>query len=135
LYNTTTYAFNRTDLRKSGYLDLWGGVSQDIVDGDTSYAHGNNLWLIRWEANAPTGIWPADGISYMKNLMLPFEAALTGAGYPLRGFANYRDTALTEAEWSERLYETTGFARLKTIKASADPIGMFTSNEQSIPLP
>jgi hypothetical protein len=134
LYSHTTYAFNRTDMRKAGYLDLWGGVSRDISDSDTSYAHGNNLWLIRWEADAVAG-WPTDGIEYLKNQMLPFEQALVDADIPLRGFANYRDTALTEAEWSERLYGGGNFERLKAIKASVDPEGMFTSNEQSIPLP
>jgi hypothetical protein len=136
LYEDTTYAFNRTDIRKSGYLDLWGGVSRDISDADTSYAHGKNLWLIRWEANAANATkgFPADGVQYLKNQMIPFEQQLTAAGIPLRGFANYRDSALTEAEWSERLYGAN-FERLKAIKAQIDPEGLFTSNDQSIPLP
>jgi hypothetical protein len=136
LYNSTTYSFNRTDLRKSGFLDLWGGVSRDISDSDTSYAHGKNLWLIRWEANAVDSTkFPADGVEYLKSQMLPFEQALTEQGIPLRGFANYRDTALSEAEWSERLYGADNFERLKKIKAAVDPEGLFTSNSQSIPLP
>lgn len=136
LYNTTTYSFNRTDMRKSGFLDLWGGVSRDVSDSDTSYAHGKNLWLIRWEANSVNSAsYPADGVQYLKNQMLQFEDALVEEGIPLRGFANYRDTALTEAEWSERLYGADNFARLKTIKSVVDPEGLFTSNEQSIPLP
>lgn len=136
LFESTTYNFSRTDLRKSGFLDLWGGVSRDVFDADTSYAHGNNLWLIRWEANAadPTA-WAEDGVQYLKNQMLPFEQELQAAGIPLRGFVNYRDTALTEAEWSARLYGEENFARLKEIKAAYDPEGLFTSNEQSIPLP
>lgn len=136
LYEDTTYAFNRTDMRKSGYLDLWGGVSRDIADADTSYAHGKNLWLIRWEANAanPAAGFPADGVQYLKNQMIPFEQQLTAAGTPLRGFANYRDSALTEVEWSERLYGAN-FERLKTIKEQVDPEGLFNSNDQSIPLP
>lgn len=135
LFESTTFAFNRTDLRKSGFLDLWGGVSRDISDADTSYAHGNNLWLIRWDANAadPTN-WPADGVEYLKNQMIPFEEELQAAGIALRGFANYRDTALTEPEWSARLYGEN-YARLKEIKAAVDPEGLFTSNPQSIPLP
>jgi FAD/FMN-containing dehydrogenase len=136
LYNSTTYSFNRTDLRKSGFLDLWGGVSRDIEDCDTSYAHGKNLWLIRWEANAVNASnFPQDGVQYLKNQMLPFEEALTEQGIPLRGFANYRDTALTEAQWSERLYGKENYARLKKIKAAVDPEALFTSNAQSIPLP
>ncbi|KAL1627296.1 hypothetical protein SLS56_006431 [Neofusicoccum ribis] len=136
LFESTTYAFNRTDLRKSGFLDLWGGVSRDISDADTSYAHGANLWLIRWEANAadPTA-WPADGVEYLKNQMLPFEQELQAAGTPLRGFVNYRDTALTEPEWSARLYGEENYARLKQVKADVDPEALFSSNGQSIPLP
>ena len=63
LFNHTTFSFDRTDLRKSGLLDLWGGVSNQVSDADTSYAHGNNLWLIRWDANAvnSTAPYPADG--------------------------------------------------------------------------
>ncbi|KAH7058789.1 hypothetical protein B0J12DRAFT_772444 [Macrophomina phaseolina] len=136
LFESTTYNFSRTDLRKSGFLDLMGGVSRDVSDADTSYAHGNDLWLIRWEANAadPTA-WPEDGVEYLKNQMLPFEQQLTAADIPLRGFVNYRDTALTEAEWSARLYGEENYARLKEIKAAYDPEALFTSNEQSIPLP
>lgn len=134
LLDSTTYAFNRTDLRKSGFLDLWGGVSRDVVDSDASFVHSNNLWLIRWEANAadPTN-WPADGVSYLKNQMLQFEDALTEQSIPLRGFANYRDSNLTEAQWSERLYGDN-YAKLQTIKASYDPEALFTSNPQSIHL-
>lgn len=67
--------------------------------------------------------------------MLPFEQQLTAEGIPLRGFANYRDTALTEAEWTERLYGADNFTKLTRIKACTDPEGLFTSNAQSIPLP
>ncbi|KAL0255008.1 hypothetical protein SLS55_009534 [Diplodia seriata] len=135
LYESTTFAFNRTDLRKSGFLDLWGGVSRDVADADTSYAHGNNLWLIRWDANAAdVNAWPTDGVEYLKNQMLPFEQELQAAGTALRGFANYRDTALTEAEWSARLYGEN-YERLKEIKAAVDPEALFSSNAQSIPLP
>ncbi|CAG8975242.1 hypothetical protein HYALB_00011942 [Hymenoscyphus albidus] len=135
LFNGTTIAFNRNDMSGSGFLDLWGGVSRDIKDGDTSYKHGNNLWLIRLDGTSKTVDMPKDGVDYMKSLMLPFEKALTAAGIPLRGFANYRDTALSEAEWSERLYGAENFERLKKIKAVYDPVGMFTNNQQSIPLP
>lgn len=47
LAESTLHAFNRTDMRKSGFMDLWGGVSRDVSDNDTSYAQGKNLWLIR----------------------------------------------------------------------------------------
>ncbi|KAH8667900.1 hypothetical protein BGZ61DRAFT_364993 [Ilyonectria robusta] len=135
LYTSTTLAFNRTDLRKSGFFDLWGGVSRDISDSDTSYAHGKNLWLIRWEANSvdPTN-YPADGPSYMKGLIKPFEQALTDSGASLRGFVNYADTELTEEEWSSRLYGAN-YDRLKKIKAKFDPEGLFINHAQSIPLP
>jgi hypothetical protein len=137
LFNYTTLAFNRTDITKSGYLDLWGGVSRDVKDSDTSFAHGNNLWLIRWEANkaSKTPEWPADGVQYLKAGLKPFEDALKAADIPLRGFANYRDTSLSQAEWSERLYGVKNFARLQRIKVEVDPLGMFTNNAQSIPLP
>ncbi|WYZ40011.1 hypothetical protein EsH8_IV_000352 [Colletotrichum jinshuiense] len=135
LYESTTLAFNRTDLRKSGFLDLWGGVSRDIDDADTSYAHGKNLWLIRWEANSvDVNSYPADGTAYMKSLIKPFENALVAGGAPLRGFVNYADTELTEEEWSSRLYGAN-FERLKQIKAAVDPEGVFSNHKQAIPLP
>lgn len=135
LFESTTYAFNRTDLRKSGFLDLWGGSpARALADADTAYAHADNLWLVRWDANA-VDAWPADGVEYLKSQMLPFERELAAAGAPLRGFANYRDTALTEPEWSERLYGASNYARLQRIKAAVDPEALFSSNAQSISLP
>ncbi|KAM5349531.1 hypothetical protein ACJ41O_006036 [Fusarium nematophilum] len=135
LFESTTLAFNRTDLRKSGFLDLWGGVSRDIADSDTSYAHGKNLWLIRWEANSvDVNNYPADGPAYLKGLIKPFEEALTDSGTALRGFVNYADTELTEEEWSSRLYGEN-YDRLKEIKGAVDPEGLFTNHAQSIPLP
>ncbi|TDZ61638.1 FAD-linked oxidoreductase sorD [Colletotrichum trifolii] len=136
LFESTTLAFDRKDMRKSGFLDLWGGVSRDISDADTSYAHGKNLWLIRWEANAAdaNGPFPADGPAYMKGLIKPFEDALVAGGQPLRGFVNYADTELAEAEWSARLYGDN-FDRLKKLKAIYDPEGVFVNHKQAIPLP
>ncbi|OLN95654.1 putative FAD-linked oxidoreductase YvdP 1 [Colletotrichum chlorophyti] len=135
LFESTTLAFNRTDLRKSGFLDLWGGVSRDIKDTDTGYAHGKNLWLIRWEANSvDVNNYPADGPAYMKSLIKPFEDALVAGGAPLRGFVNYADTELSEAEWSSRLYGAN-FERLKALKAVYDPEGVFVNHKQAIPLP
>ncbi|KAH9214255.1 FAD binding domain-containing protein [Leptodontidium sp. 2 PMI_412] len=134
LFQRTILDFNRTDLRRSGLLDLWGGVSRDLSDADTAYAHGSNLWLIRFDTNLPTATnpYPADGVAYAQSIMKPFEDALVGADIPLRGFANYRDTGLTEAQWSERLYGEQNYAKLKAIKRVYDPEGLFTSNKQSI---
>ncbi|KAF4969430.1 hypothetical protein FSARC_3361 [Fusarium sarcochroum] len=135
LFESTTLAFNRTDLRKSGFLDLWGGVSRSISDSDTAYAHGKNLWLIRWEANSVDATsYPADGPAYLKGLIKPFEDALVKGGAKLRGFVNYADTELTEEEWSSRLYGAN-YERLKQIKAKVDPEALFTNHKQSIPLP
>lgn len=135
LFASTSLAFNRTDLTKSGFLDLWGGVSRDISDKDTAHAHGKNLWLIRWESFAvdPTK-YPADGPTYMKNLIKPFEKSLTERGASLRGFVNYADSELKESEWSSRLFGAN-YNRLKKIKAEVDPKGLFSSNAQSIPAP
>jgi hypothetical protein len=120
-------------MNKSGFLDLWGGVSRDIKDEDTAYAHGKNLWLIRWESNS-SGDYPEDGPVYMKSLIEPFEKSLTSSGVPLRGFVNYADTELSEEEWSARLYGKN-YDRLKQIKKEIDPEGLFISHAQSIPLP
>lgn len=128
--------FNRTDLTRSGYLDLWGGSFSATLDpSSSSYSTAKNLWLIRLDGNTnPAGHpFPGDGVAYMKGLMTGFEKDLVAAGVALRGFANYRDTDLTEAEWSQRLYGA-GYERLKTIKRSFDPEGYFTSNAQSIPI-
>ncbi|WDK15321.1 FAD binding domain-containing protein [Colletotrichum graminicola] len=95
LYESTSFSFNRTDMRKSGFIDLWGDVSRDISDTDTSFAHGKNLWLIRWDFNSvDVNSYPADGPAYMKSLIKPFEEALVASGAPLRGFVNYADTEL-----------------------------------------
>jgi len=136
LYNSTTYSFNRTDLTKFGFIDLWGGVSRDIKDEDTSFAHANSLFLIRWEGRLATGLtqYPSDGIDYLQAQMKPFQDQLAKEGIPLRGFVNYRDTELTVDEWSERLYAENWEKMLK-IKMDNDPSGMFTTNSQSIPLP
>ncbi|KAF9631058.1 putative berberine-like protein [Lasiodiplodia theobromae] len=137
LYEHTTFAFNRTDLTKFGFLDLWGGSpAKELADDDTSFAHADSLWLVRWEGRLQTGLseWPADGIEYMQAGFRPFLDQLKEEGVPIRGFVNYRDTELNEAEWSERLF-AENYPRMKEIKKAVDPLGMFTTNDQSIPLP
>ncbi|KZM24219.1 uncharacterized protein EKO05_0010869 [Ascochyta rabiei] len=134
LYEHTTFAFNRTDMTKFGFLDLWGGSpARAIKDSDTSYAHANSLWLIRWEGRLADGLseWPADGIQYLQEGFKPFEQQLQKENVPLRGFVNYRDTELTEAQWSERLYGEN-YERMTQIKTEVDPRGVFTTNDQSI---
>lgn len=135
LYNATTFSFNRTDMTKFGFIDLWGGVSRDVKDTDTSFAHAKSLFLIRWEGRLAAGLtqFPADGISYLRNQMKPFENQLAKENIPLRGFVNYRDTELTVAEWSKRLF-AGNWPRVLSIKRALDPTGMFTTNAQSIPL-
>lgn len=135
LYNYTTYAFSRTDMTKFGFIDLWGGKpSREIEDSDTAFAHRNSLWLIRWEGRLATGltVFPADGISYMQNGLQPFKNQLAQEGIPLRGFVNYRDTELTIAEWSKRLFGNN-WNKLLKIKKAQDPLGVFSSNPQDIP--
>ncbi|KAM0326323.1 hypothetical protein ACHAQA_006923 [Verticillium albo-atrum] len=134
LFNATAITFNRTDIRKSGFLDLWGGISRDISDADTAYAHGNNLWLIRWDGGSLNNDtpFPADGLTYMKSIIKPFEEALQEGGNPLRGFVNYADSELSEPEWSSRLYGEENYARLKEIKRAVDPENLFTNHRQSI---
>jgi FAD/FMN-containing dehydrogenase len=136
LIDSITFGFNRTDMSRSGFLDLWGGVSRDIKDSDTAFAHGNNLWLIRVDGNSNSGDngFPADGLTYMKSLTRPFEASLESAGVALRAFPNYIDTELTQAEWSQKLFGAN-FGRLQEIKVQVDPEAVFTSHRQSIPLP
>ncbi|KAJ4251435.1 hypothetical protein NW762_011418 [Fusarium torreyae] len=136
LFSNTTLAFNRTDLTKMGYIDLWAGVSRDVLDEDTGHPHGKNLWLIRWDANAVDDDhdFPEDGTSYMKSLFLPFEKSLVEAGVPLRGFVNYADSELSKEEQASRLYGKN-YDRLRKIKAEVDPEGLFTNNPQAIPLP
>ncbi|KAF5002729.1 hypothetical protein FGRMN_125 [Fusarium graminum] len=132
LFSNTTSKFHREDMTKMGYIDLWAGVSRDIADEDTGYPHGKNLWLIRWDADSvDSDHFPADGVAYMKGLMLPFEQALIDAGVPLRGFVNYADTELPQDELASRLYGEN-YDRLKRIKAEVDPEGLFTNNPQAI---
>lgn len=135
LLNGTTFSFNRTDLRLSGLLDLWGGVSREVSDSDYSHQHGKNLWLVRVDGNLVTAgnPYPADGVSYMQSLTRPFVDYLVQQRIPLRGFGNYRDTALTIQQWSERLYGNN-WPRLLAVKRAFDPTGLFTSNNQSIPV-
>lgn len=64
----------------------------------------------------------------------PFRRRLVVEGIPLRGFVNYRDTALDMSQWSERLYGDN-FPKLQALKTVYDPEGMFTAHPQSIPLP
>ncbi|EFQ34285.1 uncharacterized protein GLRG_09429 [Colletotrichum graminicola M1.001] len=58
---------------------------------------------------------------------------LAAEGVPLRGFVNYRDTALTVDQSSERLY-CKSYANVQKIKTVYGPKGMFTAHPQSIPL-
>ncbi|KAF2819671.1 FAD-binding domain-containing protein [Ophiobolus disseminans] len=134
LYQHTTLAFNRTDLTKFGFLDLWGGVSRDVKDDAQAMVYSTNQWLVRWEGRLANGLseWPADGIEYMQAGFRPFQEQLRKEGVPLRGFVNYRDTELTLDEWSVRLYGEN-FEKMKRIKSDLDPLGTFTTHAQSIP--
>ena len=135
LYNSTTLSFNRTDMTKFGFIDLWAGVSRNLKDTDTSMAHANSLFLIRWEGRLASGLttFPSDGIPYLRAQMKVFEEQLTREGVPLRGFVNYRDTELTVEEWSSRLY-AENWTRMLEMKREYDPEGIFTANSQSIPV-
>ncbi|KAK2629517.1 hypothetical protein QTJ16_000337 [Diplocarpon rosae] len=135
LFQGIIYDYKFAGTKRSAFFDLWGGVSRDVKEGEYSFAHANNAWLIRFNTNAADNEapWPAGATEYGKSVMKPFEDALVAAGIPLRGFANYRDSELTEPEWSSRLYGSN-YARLKSIKAAYDPEEMFTSNSQSISL-
>ncbi|KAF3039017.1 hypothetical protein E8E12_006986 [Didymella heteroderae] len=125
-------ALNRTDLTGTGFLDLWGGVSREIADSDHAFAHGNNLWLIRVDGVASSGIWPIDGVAYMQNLLKPFESSLKKSA-PLRSFVNYVNSELSVNEWSSRLYGSN-FARLQKLKAAVDPTGLFSGYGLAIPI-
>lgn len=125
------HSLNRTDLTGTGFLDLWGGISRDIADSDHAFAHGNNLWLIRVDGVASSGVWPSDGLAYMQSLMKPFESALKKSA-PLRSFVNYVNSELSVKEWSSRLYGAN-FARLQKIKAAVDPTGLFSGYGLAIP--
>ncbi|KAH9874918.1 hypothetical protein J1614_004406 [Plenodomus biglobosus] len=134
LYQYTTLAFNRTDLTEFGFLDLWGGVSRNVKDNAQAMAYANNQWLIRWEGRLANGLtqWPADATEYMQAGFRPFQEQLRKERIPLRGFVNYRDTELTLAQWSVRLYGNN-FEKMKRIKTKLDPRGVFTTHPQSIP--
>lgn len=126
------HSLNRTDLTNSGFLDLWGGVSRDIADSDHAFAHGKNLWLIRVDGVASSGVWPSDGVAYMQNILKPFESSLKKSA-PLRSFVNYVNSELSVKEWSSRLYGAN-FAKLKKIKAAVDPTGLFSGYGLAIPI-
>lgn len=134
LLDNVNINFNRTDLKGSGFLDLWGGrPTRNIRDKDSAYAHGKNLWLVRFDgvSNDITK-FPTDGLKYLNSIWKPFENALTAAKTPIRGFPNYVDSELTEAEWSSRLYGQANYARLKQLKKVYDPEGVFTNRRQAI---
>ncbi|PSN71413.1 FAD-binding domain-containing protein [Corynespora cassiicola Philippines] len=122
---------NRTDVTNTGFLDLWGGISRDLTDSETSWVHGGNLWLIRVDGVGANNAWPEDGVAYMQGLMKPFEESLKASG-PLRGFPNYLDSELPVEEWSARLF-ASNFERLQQIKAEIDPTGMFSGYGLAIP--
>lgn len=133
LLDNVNINFNRTDLTRSGFLDLWGGrPTRNIADKDSAYAHGKNLWLVRFDGvSKDITSFPSDGLTYLRGLWKPFENALTAAKTPIRGFPNYVDSELTEAEWSSRLYGKN-YARLKQLKKVYDPQGVFTNRRQAI---
>jgi FAD/FMN-containing dehydrogenase len=126
------HSLNRTDIKGSGFLDLWGGVSSDIADDDHAFAHGNNLWLIRVDGVANGTTWPSDGSTYMQNLFKPFESSMKKSA-PLRSFVNYVNSELSVKEWSSRLYGSN-FPKLQKIKAAVDPTGLFSGYGLAIPL-
>ncbi|KAH9881273.1 hypothetical protein J1614_001770 [Plenodomus biglobosus] len=126
-------SFNRTDMTRTGFMDLWGGVSRDVADADHAFAHGKALWLVRVDGIGSGNVWPSDGIEYMQNLFKPLETALKKSA-PLRSFVNYINSELSVGEWSLRLYGKN-FARLQKVKAAVDPSEVFSGYGLAIPLP
>ncbi|KAF2847931.1 Glucooligosaccharide oxidase [Plenodomus tracheiphilus IPT5] len=126
-------SFNRTDLTRTGFIDLWSGVSRDIADSDHAFAHGKELWLARVDGVASGATWPSDGLEYMQGLFKPLETALKKSA-PLRSFPNYVNSELSVKDWSSRLYRNN-FARLQKIKAAVDPKAVFSGYGLAIPLP
>ncbi|KAI8933955.1 hypothetical protein NX059_008729 [Plenodomus lindquistii] len=125
--------FNRTDMTRTGFMDLWHGVSNGIADSDHAYAHGKELWLTRVDGIGRNGVWPSDGIDYMQGLFAPLETALKKSG-PLRSFPNYVNSELAVDDWTSRLYGNN-LARLQEIKAAVDPLEVFSGYKLAIPLP
>ncbi|KAL1796158.1 hypothetical protein ACET3X_004698 [Alternaria dauci] len=117
-------SLNRTDISPSGFIDLWGGVSSEIADSEHSFAHGDNLWLVRVDGVGRNNVWPSDGVAYMQNSFNQFEDVLKTSA-PLRSFPNYVDSELSVEELSSRLYGAN-YERLREIKGAVDPEGLFS---------
>ncbi|KAL3418341.1 berberine-like protein [Phlyctema vagabunda] len=138
LYNGTAYLPTRTDASFSGFADLWGGaLSSEISDDSSAWAHGNDLWLVRYDARTrtPDAPWGADLIDYFSAGWESFLVAMRATGWTDRAFLNYRNSAWSQDEMAENLYGGGNWERLLELKREFDPIGMFnTDRNQSIPL-
>ncbi|KAH9817235.1 hypothetical protein DFH28DRAFT_1124636 [Melampsora americana] len=118
------------------FSDLWGGFksySSKMIakSGEYSFPHSQALLLIRSDGvflNKTTpDAWPKDGINFTQSFTKPlFESLQRPQSYP-----NYQDSAYSQAEWSSRYYDDQ-YTKLQRIKTQIDPIGMMSSNPQSI---
>jgi FAD/FMN-containing dehydrogenase len=106
--------------------DAYGGAIADMAAADTAFPHrGGVLYSMQYYMQMPAA--SADvRLAQMRTLYAAMRPHVSGAAY-----LNYPDLDLPDAA---RAYWGSNLARLKQVKATADPDNLFR-HAQSVPLP
>ncbi|MEZ0094565.1 FAD-binding oxidoreductase [Streptacidiphilus sp. EB129] len=110
-------------------FDALGGAINRVGAGDTAFVHRDGLFTAQYTANYPSGVVGGTGADRSWSWL----NAVWGAMRPYtsgQAYQNYVDPTLTD--W-EQAYYGTNAPRLRQVKRSYDPTGLFRF-PQSIPL-
>lgn len=105
---------------------MHGGVNSAVTNGDfstSSYAHRDKIFLLQFYDRAFFGSYPSNGFSFLDNMVASITNNLNASDWGM--YINYADPRL-DATTAQNAYYGKNLQRLRSIKVSLDPKGLFS---------